>query len=244
MGGHSIKIELDVFGRRKKMIQIENITKIFPNGEQQDYALNQVNFEILEGEFVGIVGKSGSGKSTLLNILSGIDAPSAGSVIINGTDISRLSSRKLAKWRNREIGIVFQSFHLLPTLTLVENVMLPMEFSKFRKKKRQRALKLLEDVGLLRKADFFPDSVSGGEKQRTAIARALANNPPLILADEPTGNLDSETAKEIFTLFEQLVTQGKTMVMVTHDQDLSNKVDRTLLVKDGQVREARKLGIL
>ncbi|WP_199738080.1 ABC transporter ATP-binding protein [Falsibacillus albus] len=226
------------------MIQIENITKIFPNGEQQDYALNQVNFEILEGEFVGIVGKSGSGKSTLLNILSGIDAPSAGSVIINGTDISRLSSRKLAKWRNREIGIVFQSFHLLPTLTLVENVMLPMEFSKFRKKKRQRALKLLEDVGLLRKADFFPDSVSGGEKQRTAIARALANNPPLILADEPTGNLDSETAKEIFTLFEQLVTQGKTMVMVTHDQDLSNKVDRTLLVKDGQVREARKLGIL
>jgi putative ABC transport system ATP-binding protein len=169
--------------------------------------------------------------------MSGIDSPTNGSVKINGTEISSLSHREMTKWRLKNIGIVFQDFHLIPTLTLLENIILPMEFaSSFRKKQKQKkAMNLLESVGLSGKGNLFPDYASGGEKQRAAIARALANDPPLILADEPTGNLDSENAQHIFKLFEELVKNGKTIVMVTHDLDLSKQVTRTLRVKDGEV---------
>jgi putative ABC transport system ATP-binding protein len=219
------------------MIELERVTKVFSGGEQPYYALNNVTFRIRKQEFTGIIGKSGSGKSTLLNIMSGIDLPSYGTVKINGVEISSLSNREMTKWRLKNIGIVFQSFNLIPSLTLLENIILPMEFiSPFKKKqKEKRAMELLESVGLASKGNLFPDYASGGEKQRAAIARALANDPPLILADEPTGNLDSENAYHIFTLFKQLAEAGKTIVMVTHDQDLSKQVNRTLCVKDGEV---------
>ncbi|MFY4775608.1 ABC transporter ATP-binding protein [Metabacillus sp. RGM 3146] len=219
------------------MIQLQNVTKIYSNGKTSCPALDKVSFEIGKGEFIGIIGKSGSGKSTLLNILSGVDHPSAGSVEINGTLVSALSSKKLTKWRAANIGIVFQAFHLIPTLTLMENVMLPMEFNKkgSRKKRRLRAAELLESVGLAERMNHFPDHVSGGEKQRAAIARSLANDPPIIMADEPTGNLDSENAFHIFSLFESLVDEGKTVIIVTHDQDLAIRADRTLQVKDGRI---------
>jgi putative ABC transport system ATP-binding protein len=219
------------------MIELERVTKIFTGGDKPFYALNNVTFRIQKQEFTGIIGKSGSGKSTLLNMLSGIDSPSYGTVKINGTEISSLSSRELTKWRLKNIGIVFQSFNLIPSLTLLENIILPMEFtSPFRKKQNEkRAMSLLESVGLDGKGNLFPDYASGGEKQRAAIARALANDPPLILADEPTGNLDSENAFHIFTLFKQLAKNGKTIVMVTHDLDLSKQVNKTLCVKDGEV---------
>lgn len=219
------------------MIRLQNVTKIYSNGKHSSPALDKISFEIEKGEFIGIIGKSGSGKSTLLNILSGVDHPSAGSVEINGTLVSALSSKKLTKWRAANIGIVFQAFHLIPTLTLLENVMLPMEFYKkgSRKKRRLRASELLESVGLAERMNHFPDHVSGGEKQRAAIARSLANDPPIIMADEPTGNLDSENAFHIFSLFESLVDEGKTVVIVTHDPDLAIRADRTLQVKDGRI---------
>ncbi|CAH0344249.1 ABC transporter ATP-binding protein [Bacillus sp. CECT 9360] len=221
------------------MIELENVSKLYSNEAGQFSALKEVTLSINKGEFVGIIGKSGSGKSTLLHILSGIDSPTKGTVTVLGKKISSFPEKLLTKWRCFETGIVFQSFYLLQTLTLLENVMLPMEFSRSlnRKKRKERALMLLERVGLQHKANLFPDSVSGGEKQRCAIARALANDPPLLLADEPTGNLDSENAEQIFSLFNELSKQGKTIVMVTHDTDFSQRVSRSLLVKDGVVSE-------
>lgn len=230
------------------MIKLEHVSKIYSNGKTSFPALDNVSFSIEQGEFAGIIGKSGSGKSTLLNILSGVDRPSAGSVEINGELVSSLSGRKLTKWRAANIGIVFQAFHLIPALTLLENVLLPMEFAKrgSRKKRRTRAMELLESVGLSERMNHFPDHVSGGEKQRTAVARSLANDPPVILADEPTGNLDSENAIQIFSLFEQLADEGKTVIIVTHDQELAEKTDRTLQVKDGRISStlARERGLL
>lgn len=221
------------------MIELQNVSKIYSNEAGQFWALRNVTLSIKKGDFVAVTGKSGSGKSTLLNLLAGIDSPTKGIIKVSGKKISDFPQKLLTKWRCHEIGIVFQSFMLLQTLTLLENVMLPMEFSRSlsRKKRRERALKLLENVGLIHKADHFPDCVSGGEKQRCAIARALANDPPLLLADEPTGNLDSENAEQIFSLFKKLAEQGKTIIMVTHDTDFSTRVPRSFLVKDGVVSE-------
>ncbi|RFU62252.1 ABC transporter ATP-binding protein [Peribacillus saganii] len=221
------------------MIQLQNLSKVYSNDAGQFWALKDVNLSIHKGEFVAVIGKSGSGKSTLLHLLAGIDSPTNGSITVGGKKISSFPQNLITKWRCRETGIVFQSFFLLQTLTLLENVMLPMEFSRFltRRKRKERALSLLKDVDLLHKANHFPDSVSGGEQQRCAIARALANDAPLILADEPTGNLDSENAEHIFSLFKNLAAQGKTIVMVTHDTDFSQRVDRSLLVKDGQISD-------
>ncbi|MGG4489367.1 ABC transporter ATP-binding protein [Metabacillus idriensis] len=219
------------------MIEVSDLSKTFPNGEELEYVLKDVHFELKKGELLGIFGKSGSGKSTLLNILSGIEAPASGTVRIDGVNIAGLSDRALTKWRGAHVGIVFQSFHLIPTLTLVENVMLPMEFSANRKRKRQRALELLDQTGILKKANMFPDTVSGGERQRTAIARALANDPPIIAADEPTGNLDSQTSSDIFSLFQMLARTGKTVLFVTHDLEFCDKVSKRLQVQDGSVLE-------
>lgn len=219
------------------MIEVKNVSKQFPNGEHQEYVLKDVQFEAKRGELVGIFGKSGSGKSTLLNILAGIEPATSGTVKIDGKDIAGFSNRALTKWRGKNVGIVFQSFHLIPTLTLIENVMLPMEFAGNRKRKRQRASELLEQMGLGMQANKFPGSVSGGERQRTAFARALANDPPVIAADEPTGNLDSQTSKDIFNLFQGLADSGKTVLFVTHDLDFYEKVTRRLHVQDGSVYE-------
>ncbi|GAB4337630.1 MAG: ABC transporter ATP-binding protein [Phototrophicales bacterium] len=190
-----------------------------------------------EGEFVAVIGKSGSGKTTLINMITGIDYPTQGDVLIAGTKINGMKEGKLAQFRGRNMGIIFQFFQLLPTLTAVENVMLPMDFLNMYSngERRERALMLLEQVGLADHANKVPSMLSGGQQQRVAIARALANDPPLLLADEPTGNLDSKTADTIFQLFENLINQGKTIVMVTHDNDLASRVSRDITVSDGEI---------
>src|SRR6185503_9937496 len=198
-------------------------------------ALKQIDLNIEAGQFVGIVGKSGSGKSTLLNMVAGIDRPSAGSVAVAGTEIHGLSENKLALWRGRNVGFVFQFFQLLPTLTAAENVMLPMDFAKtlpFRER-RKRSVALLERVAVSAHADKLPATLSGGEQQRVAIARALANNPALVLADEPTGNLDSVTATAILDLFRDMANQGTTVVIATHEADIARVIDRRIEISDG-----------
>ena len=219
------------------MISLQQVSKTYETPAGKFSALKQIDLDIRSGEFVGVVGKSGSGKSTLLNMLAGIDRPSSGSVAVAGTEIHALSENKLAVWRGRNVGFVFQFFQLLPTLTAAENVMLPMDFSKslpFRER-RQRALSLLERVAVARHADKLPATLSGGEQQRVAIARALANEPPLVLADEPTGNLDSVTATAILDLFRDMANQGTTVVIATHEADIARVIDRTIEISDGEI---------
>jgi putative ABC transport system ATP-binding protein len=190
------------------------------------------------GEFVAVVGKSGSGKSTLLNVLTGIDRATSGEVWVDGTPVHALSEGRVAVWRGGEIGMVFQFFQLLPTLNMVENVMLPMDFgNRFPRGQYRRAMALLEQVGMAEHARKLPAELSGGQQQRVAIARALANDPPILVADEPTGNLDSQTAEDVFQLFAGLVDKGKTIVMVTHDRDLARRASRTVLIADGRIVE-------
>jgi len=219
------------------MISLHQVNKTYETPAGKFAALKDVDLEIEPGQFVGIVGKSGSGKSTLLNLVSGIDRPSAGSVAVAGTEIQSLSENKLAAWRGRNVGFVFQFFQLLPTLTAAENVMLPMDFSKSvpLRERRKRAVALLERVGVGAHADKLPATLSGGEQQRVAIARALANEPPLVLADEPTGNLDSVTATEILDLFRSMANQGTTVVIATHEADIARVIDRRIEISDGEI---------
>lgn len=217
------------------MISLQQVSKTYETPAGKFSALKHINLDILPGEFVGVVGKSGSGKSTLLNMVAGIDRPSSGSVAVAGTEIHALSENKLAVWRGRNVGFVFQFFQLLPTLTAAENVMLPMDFSKnlpFRER-RKRALGLLERVAVTLHADKLPATLSGGEQQRVAIARALANEPPLVLADEPTGNLDSVTATAILDLFRDMANQGTTVVIATHEADIARVISRRVEISDG-----------
>lgn len=218
-------------------IQFNEIFKRYETPAGSVTVLRDINLSIERGEFVAVIGKSGSGKSTLLNMLTGIDRPTAGQVRIGDTALQQLSESQLALWRGQNVGIVFQFFQLLPTLTLLDNVMLPMDFAnKFTVRQRKlRALDLLETVGMRAHADKLPLAISGGQQQRAAIARALANDPPLLVADEPTGNLDSATAESIFNLFSDLVAQGKTIVMVTHDNDIARRATRTIVVADGTI---------
>jgi putative ABC transport system ATP-binding protein len=189
------------------------------------------------GEFLAVIGKSGSGKSTLINMITGIDRPTSGEVLVGDTAVHTLSEGQMAVWRGKALGIIFQFFQLLPTLTIVENVMLPMDFGNMYtpRERRERALHLLEQVEMADNAHKLPSAVSGGQQQRVAIARALANDPPILVADEPTGNLDSKTANAVFSMFETLVGQGKTILMVTHDNDLAKRVTRAVLVADGEI---------
>jgi putative ABC transport system ATP-binding protein len=219
------------------LISLRNVVKEYPTAAGPYRALKGIDIAIAPGEFVAVVGKSGSGKSTLLNIITGIDRASSGSVCVAGADLGRLSEGQLATWRGRTLGIIFQFFQLLPTLTVAENVMLPMDFCNVGRprERRTRALGLLEHLELLEHADKLPGALSGGQQQRVAIARALANDPPLLVADEPTGNLDSRTADAIFRLFAQLVGEGKTVVMVTHDTDLAQRAGRAITVADGMI---------
>ena len=219
------------------MITMQRITKTYETPAGAFNALRNIDLEIAAGEFAAIVGKSGSGKSTLLNMIGGIDRPSSGRLRIGGTDIENLTHNDLAAWRGRSIGFVFQFFQLLPTLTVAENVMLPMDFAGtlLRSQRSRRAAQLLERVGVADQADKLPSALSGGQQQRVAIARALANDPPVILADEPTGNLDSETSAEIFRLFGELSADGKTLLVVTHDPEAATAVSRTITIADGCV---------
>ena len=217
------------------MISLHQVSKKYETPAGVFSALASIDLEIRAGEFVGVVGKSGSGKSTLLNMIAGIDRPSSGSVTVAGTPIHEFSENKLAAWRGRNIGFVFQFFQLLPTLTAAENVMLPMDFGKsvpFRER-RKRAETLLDRVGVGSHADKLPATLSGGEQQRVAIARALANEPPLVLADEPTGNLDSSTAASILDLFRDMAHQGTTVVIATHEADIARVIDRRVEISDG-----------
>lgn len=219
------------------IIQIKNVVKRFAVGDAQVTILKGVSLQIHAQEFVAIVGASGSGKSTLMNMVTGIDHPTDGEVIVLGQPIHRMSENSLALWRGQQLGIIFQFFQLLPALTLLKNVILPMDLAgKYStKERRARALHLLETVGLVEQAHKLPSMVSGGQQQRAAIARALANDPPLLVADEPTGNLDSATAHRIFELFRQLVAQGKTMLIVTHDKELAQTLPRRIEIMDGQI---------
>ena len=223
-------------------ILIRQIQKIYPGPEGGFQALRDVSLEIPAGEFTAVTGRSGSGKSTMLNLITGIDRPTSGMVTIGGTDLENMPESKLAAWRGRNVGIVFQFFQLLPTLSILENIMLPMDFcgiipSSQRKKK---ALELLNRVGIAGHAGKLPSALSGGEQQRAAIARALANDPSVVVADEPTGNLDTETAEAVFKILRELAQSGKTVVMVTHSPDLAERADRIITLSDGKIiRDSR-----
>lgn len=219
------------------VIRVNNVTKNFIAGEQDIPVLRGISLDIFQGEFVAIVGASGNGKSTLLNMITGIDHPTSGDVIVSGEKLNNLNENRLSVWRGKHLGIIFQFFQLLPALNLLQNVILPMDFLKVLPpdQRRKRAEYLLDLVGLQDQMYKLPSQVSGGQQQRAAIARALANDPPIIVADEPTGNLDSKTSAEVFDLFSHLVEQGKTLIMVTHNQELACQVPRTIEIMNGQV---------
>jgi ABC-type lipoprotein export system ATPase subunit len=219
------------------VIDLRGVDKYYQSAAGDYHALKEIDLCICGGEFVSIIGKSGSGKSTLLNMITGIDRPTSGEVYVNGTGIHEMSENQLAGWRGENLGIIFQFFQLLPALNLKQNVILPMDLAgKFRPRERsERAEYLLEIVGLAEHMHKLPSMVSGGQQQRAAMARALANDPPILIADEPTGNLDSKTAATVFTLFNQLVAEGKTVIIVTHDSSLARHAHRTALIADGEI---------
>lgn len=220
-----------------RLIELRSVTKSYEVASGQFLALKDINMQVNAGEFVAVVGKSGSGKSTLLNVITGIDNVSTGEVRVASTAISSLDQEQLSIWRGKNVGVVFQFFQLLPTLTVAENVILPMDFCNTYpvRERRERAIGLLEKVGIAEQADKLPAQLSGGQQQRAAIARALANDPPLLAADEPTGNLDTQTSQDVMHLFGTLVAEGKTVVMVTHERDFSRYFTRTITLTDGRV---------
>uniref|UniRef100_UPI003216738D ABC transporter ATP-binding protein n=1 Tax=uncultured Draconibacterium sp. TaxID=1573823 RepID=UPI003216738D len=220
----------------EKIIEIENIVKNYKVGTQIVRALRSVSLCINKGEYVAIMGASGSGKSTLMNIIGCLDTPTSGKYVLNGKDVSRLSDDRLAEIRNSEIGFVFQVFNLLPRNTALENVMLPLVYSGIKKAERKRlAEQTLVDVGLDDRMTHRPNELSGGQRQRVAIARALVNKPALLLADEPTGNLDSKISEEIMKLFADIHRKGNTLVMVTHEEDIARHAHRIIRLKDGEI---------
>ena len=218
------------------IIETQNVFKTYRLGSEVINALSGVDIKIKKGEFVSIVGKSGSGKSTLMHLIGLLDTPTSGNILLNDKDVSRLNQNELSFQRNRSIGFVFQSFNLLQRTSSLDNIILPLKYSQVPKSEwESRALKMLEIVGLSDRKNNKPNELSGGQKQRVAIARALINDPDLILADEPTGNLDSKTGTEIIELFRKLNKSGKTIVIVTHDEELANVADRKIILKDGKI---------
>jgi len=219
------------------LIELRDVVKNYKTAVGDFPALKNVDLHIRAAEFVSVIGKSGSGKSTLLNMITGIDRPTTGEVFVNGTAVHELNENRMARWRGKNLGIVFQFFQLLPTISVVENIMLPMDFCRTypMREREKRALELLDMVELADHAYKLPTALSGGQQQRVAIARALANDPPIIIADEPTGNLDSKTAEAVFALFNELVKQGKTIIIVTHDSSLAKRAHRTALIADGEI---------
>ena len=221
------------------LVQAVTISRSLPLAGQQIHILKDISFDIEAGEMIALVGSSGSGKSTLLGILAGIDAPSSGRLVIDGEDVTGLNETRLALLRNRKLGIVFQSFNLIPTLTAQENVEIPLYVSPYAREARQRAARMLELVGLTDRRQHRPHQLSGGQQQRVAIARALVTEPKLLLADEPTGNLDSHTGEQVLDLFERLRQQlGLTLVIATHDNAIAARANRTLHIADGRLVES------
>src|SRR5574342_293791 len=220
-----------------QLIDLRGVDKYYQSAAGDYHALKSIDLCICAGEFVSIIGKSGSGKSTLLNMITGIDRPTTGEVWVNGTAVHKMDENQMAIWRGTNLGIIFQFFQLLPALNLLQNVILPMELAgKYSpRERRQRAEHLLELVGLTEHKHKLPSMISGGQQQRAAVARALANDPPILIADEPTGNLDTKTAETIFKLFNELVAQGKTVIIVTHDSSLAKRAHRTALITDGEI---------
>jgi putative ABC transport system ATP-binding protein len=231
------------FNPKESLLILQEVSKTYKTPAGDFLALDTINATFYRGEFISIVGRSGSGKSTLLNMLTGIDRPTQGKVLVDDIDIHALTESRIASWRGRNMGIVFQFYQLLPMLSLVENVMLPMDFCETipQGERRERAMSLLDSVGLVDFAHKMPHTVSGGQQQSAAIARALANDPPIVVADEPTGNLDSRSADVILHLFEDLVGKGKTIVMVTHDDTLSQRASRLIRLVDGEIAETTEL---
>jgi putative ABC transport system ATP-binding protein len=219
------------------LIELRKVVKNYETAAGPFPALKGIDLQVDPGEFVSVIGRSGSGKSTLINMVAGIDRPTSGQVLIGDTAVHTLNEGQLAVWRGHTIGVVFQFFQLLPTLTVIENVVLPMDFCNVytRRERWERALYLLEEMEMADHAYKLPSAVSGGQQQRVAIARALANDPPILAADEPTGNLDSKTADSVFRLFEKQVEAGKTILMVTHDRELSKRATRTVNLADGEI---------
>lgn len=219
------------------LIELQQVAKSYVTPAGVFTALKGIDLTVGWGEFVAVVGKSGSGKSTLINMITGIDRPTSGAVLIDGVAVHTLTEGEAAQWRGRQVGIIFQFFQLMPLLSCVENVMLPMDFCDTYSyaERKERALDLLQQVEMADQAHKLPSEVSGGQQQRVAIARALANDPPILVADEPTGNLDSQTAASVVRLFEELVDQGKTILMVTHDNDLARRATRTVVIGDGEI---------
>lgn len=222
-------------GDKGALVRLRDLTKTYQEGDQERAVLRQLNATMQDGEFVVLMGRSGAGKSTLLNLISGIDRPTAGEVIVGDTTLTTLSEHERTLFRRRHIGFVFQSFNLIPTLTVEENITLPLELSgEVDAARRERALSVLDEVGLRDRADSFPDRLSGGEQQRIAIARALAHDPLLILTDEPTGNLDYDTGRQVLDLLQRLVREhGKTMLVATHDRSMVRAADRVLTLQSG-----------
>ncbi len=219
------------------LVDLLAVVKTYQTAAGGFRALKGIDLQVPMGEFVSIIGKSGSGKSTLINMITGIDRPTSGQVRVDSIPVHALTEEQIAIWRGRTVGVIFQFFQLLPTLTAVENVMLPMDFDRVLPvaQRPERAMALLEMVGMVDQAHHLPAALSGGQQQRVAIARALANDPPLLAADEPTGNLDSQTASQVLRLFGDLVDAGKTILMVTHDTDLSATAQRTIVLADGEI---------
>ncbi len=235
----AIGLEPDRQRRATPLIELSGVEKVYRTGKLEYRALRGVDLTIEAGDMVAIVGPSGSGKSTIMNMITGIDRPSAGTVAVDGRRIDQMSEEELAVWRGRRVGVVFQFFQLLPTLTALENAMLPLDFSRSVPKRERAALAQhnLELVGLGDKAKNLPSELSGGQQQRVAIARALAADPPLLIGDEPTGNLDTQTAAEMFDVLERLNAEGSTILYVTHDRELAAKAHRTVTIRDGVVAE-------
>jgi len=221
------------------LIYLHGVDKIYQTSAGPFQALKNIHLELYRSEFAAVYGKSGAGKTTLVNMLTGVDRVTAGEVFVDGEPVHQLSDSQLAQWRGRNLGIIYQAFYLMPTISLLDNVMLPMDFCGLyrRKVSPRRALELLDQVELAEHAQKLPSAISGGQQQRVAIARALANDPQIIIADEPTGRLDSNTAETIFQIFLRLVDEGKTIFMVTHDQSLSQRVSRSLTIADGEIQE-------
>jgi len=230
---------------QQPLIQVAGLTKAYRTPAGAFYALKGIDLQIWPGEFVAVVGKSGAGKSTLVNMVTGIDRPTAGQVRIGQQEVHKMSEDQIAGWRGRSVGVIFQFFQLLPMLTCAQNVMLPMDFAGrygSPREQRERALYLLDQVGIAEHAHKLPSAVSGGQRQRVAIARALANDPDFLAADEPTGNLDSKTADAVLSVFEGLVDQGRTILMVTHDRDVASRVSRVVHIADGEIVSDRQRG--
>ncbi len=224
------------------LIDLRQVVKVYQTPAGDFTALRGIDLQVKSGEFVSIVGKSGSGKSTLINVITGIDRPTGGQVMVNGAAVHELNEGQIAVWRGHSIGVIFQFFQLLPTLTAVENVMLPMDYAQVYPpdQRPERALALLEQVGLAGLAHKLPSALSGGQQQCVAIARAMANDPPILTADEPTGNLDSRSAEMVLRLFESLAASGKTILMVTHDDDLARRAHKTVVIADGKIVDERR----